>query len=232
MASLLKKTMPFRTTIEGTVNGHYFKCTGKGEGNPLEGTQEMKIEVIEGGPLPFAFHILSTSCMYGSKAFIKYVSGIPDYFKQSLPEGFTWERTTTYEDGGFLTAHQDTSLDGDCLVYKVKILGNNFPADGPVMQNKAGRWEPSTEIVYEVDGVLRGQSLMALECPGGRHLTCHLHTTYRSKKPASALKMPGFHFEDHRIEILEEVEKGKCYKQYEAAVGRYCDAAPSKLGHN
>nr|2A50_A Chain A, GFP-like non-fluorescent chromoprotein FP595 chain 1 [Anemonia sulcata]2A50_C Chain C, GFP-like non-fluorescent chromoprotein FP595 chain 1 [Anemonia sulcata]2A52_A Chain A, GFP-like non-fluorescent chromoprotein FP595 chain 1 [Anemonia sulcata]2A52_C Chain C, GFP-like non-fluorescent chromoprotein FP595 chain 1 [Anemonia sulcata]2A53_A Chain A, GFP-like non-fluorescent chromoprotein FP595 chain 1 [Anemonia sulcata]2A53_C Chain C, GFP-like non-fluorescent chromoprotein FP595 chain len=61
-ASFLKKTMPFKTTIEGTVNGHYFKCTGKGEGNPFEGTQEMKIEVIEGGPLPFAFHILSTSC--------------------------------------------------------------------------------------------------------------------------------------------------------------------------
>jgi hypothetical protein len=39
---------------------------------------------------------------------IKHVSGIPDYFKQSFPEGFTWERTTIFEDGGYLTAHQDT----------------------------------------------------------------------------------------------------------------------------
>nr|3CFA_L Chain L, GFP-like fluorescent protein [Anemonia sulcata]3CFA_M Chain M, GFP-like fluorescent protein [Anemonia sulcata]3CFA_R Chain R, GFP-like fluorescent protein [Anemonia sulcata]3CFA_S Chain S, GFP-like fluorescent protein [Anemonia sulcata]3CFF_L Chain L, GFP-like photoswitchable fluorescent protein [Anemonia sulcata]3CFF_M Chain M, GFP-like photoswitchable fluorescent protein [Anemonia sulcata]3CFF_R Chain R, GFP-like photoswitchable fluorescent protein [Anemonia sulcata]3CFF_S Chai len=62
MASLLTETMPFRMTMEGTVNGHHFKCTGKGEGNPFEGTQDMKIEVIEGGPLPFAFDILSTSC--------------------------------------------------------------------------------------------------------------------------------------------------------------------------
>jgi hypothetical protein len=68
----------------------------------------MKITVTEGGPLPFASDILATSWQYGSVALTKHLSEIPDYFKQSFPEGFTWERTTIYEDGGYLTAQQDT----------------------------------------------------------------------------------------------------------------------------
>nr|AOQ25779.1 blue chromoprotein 2 [Actinia tenebrosa] len=232
MSSLVKKDMCIKMTMEGTVNGHHFKCVGEGEGKPFEGTQVEKIRITEGGPLPFAYDILAPCCMYGSKTFIKHVSGIPDYFKDSLPEGFTWERTQIYEDGGYLTIHQDTSIQGDSFIFKVKVIGANFPANGPVMQKKTAGWEPCVEMLYPRDGVLCGQSLMALKCTDGNHLTSHLRTTYRSRKPANAVNMPKFHFGDHRIEILKEAEPGKFYEQYESAVARYCEAAPSKLGHH
>ena len=42
-------------------------------------------------PLPFTFN----------KCFTKYPKEIPDYFKQAFPEGLSWERSMTFEDGAF-----------------------------------------------------------------------------------------------------------------------------------
>nr|AAK71343.1 green fluorescent protein-like protein [Condylactis gigantea] len=221
MAGLLKESMRIKIYMEGTVNGYHFKCEGEGDGNPFEGTQNMRIRVTEGAPLPFAFDILSPCCAYGSKTFIKHTSGIPDYFKRSFPEGFTWEGTTIYEDGRVLTAHQDTSLEGNCPIYKVKVLGTNFPAASPVMKKVSGGWEPSTEIVYQDNGVLRGRNVMALKVSGRPPLICHLHSTYRSKK-ACALTMPGFHFADLRIQMPKK-KKDEYFELYEASVARYSD---------
>ena len=66
----------------------------------FRGTQTINLEVTEGGPLPFAFDILTTATQYGNRAFTKYPKGIPDYFKQSFPEGFSWVRTMVFGDGG------------------------------------------------------------------------------------------------------------------------------------
>nr|AVI59151.1 OLE1/tagRFP [Cloning vector pUbiCas9-Red]AVI59155.1 OLE1/tagRFP [Cloning vector pEciCas9-Red] len=230
MSELIKENMHMKLYMEGTVNNHHFKCTSEGEGKPYEGTQTMRIKVVEGGPLPFAFDILATSFMYGSRTFINHTQGIPDFFKQSFPEGFTWERVTTYEDGGVLTATQDTSLQDGCLIYNVKIRGVNFPSNGPVMQKKTLGWEANTEMLYPADGGLEGRSDMALKLVGGGHLICNFKTTYRSKKPAKNLKMPGVYYVDHRLERIKEADKETYVEQHEVAVARYCDL-PSKLGH-
>nr|WOD55017.1 tagRFP-T-msfGFP [Cloning vector pEnEOistagRFP-msfGFP] len=227
---LIKENMHMKLYMEGTVNNHHFKCTSEGEGKPYEGTQTMRIKVVEGGPLPFAFDILATSFMYGSRTFINHTQGIPDFFKQSFPEGFTWERVTTYEDGGVLTATQDTSLQDGCLIYNVKIRGVNFPSNGPVMQKKTLGWEANTEMLYPADGGLEGRTVMALKLVGGGHLICNFKTTYRSKKPAKNLKMPGVYYVDHRLERIKEADKETYVEQHEVAVARYCDL-PSKLGH-
>nr|AUO28692.1 GFP-RFP fusion protein [synthetic construct] len=221
VSELIKENMPMKLYMEGTVNNHHFKCTSEGEGKPYEGTQTMRIKVVEGGPLPFAFDILATSFMYGSRTFIKHPPGIPDFFKQSFPEGFTWERVTTYEDGGVLTATQDTSLQDGCLIYNVKVRGVNFPANGPVMQKKTLGWEASTETMYPADGGLEGACDMALKLVGGGHLICNLETTYRSKKPATNLKMPGVYNVDHRLERIKEADDETYVEQHEVAVARY-----------
>ena len=67
----------------------------------------MNLQVLAGGPLPFAFDILTTVFDYGNRTFVKYPKDIPDYFKQSFPEGFSWERSMTYEDGGICLATND-----------------------------------------------------------------------------------------------------------------------------
>ena len=64
------------------------------------GTQTIDLRVKEGGPLPFSFDILTQAFQYGNRAFTKYPDDIPDYFKQSFPEGYSWERTMTFEGLG------------------------------------------------------------------------------------------------------------------------------------
>ena len=47
----------------------------------------MDLTVVNGGPLPFAFDILTTVFDYGNRVFTKYPGDIADYFKKSVPEG-------------------------------------------------------------------------------------------------------------------------------------------------
>ncbi|XP_073251518.1 GFP-like non-fluorescent chromoprotein [Porites lutea] len=160
----------------------------------------MKLKVTKGAPLPFSIDILLPQEMYGSKPFIKYPKDIPDYIKLSFPEGITWERTMTFEDGAVCTASNDSRLVGNCFIYEVKFQGVNFPRDGPVMQKKTDGWEPSTERLYEWDGCQRGDVDMALKLKGGGHYTVNFKTTYKSKKPG--LKVPPYHFVDHKLVLL------------------------------
>ena len=64
----------------------------------------MTLWVTKGAPLPFSFDILSAVFLYGNRAFTDYPKEIVDYFKPSFPEGYTFERTLEFEDGGYCTA--------------------------------------------------------------------------------------------------------------------------------
>ena len=74
----------------------------------FRGKQSIDLTVKDGGPLPFAFDILTTVFEYGNRVFNKYPHDIADYFKQSFPEGHSWERSTTYEDCGIVASSQAT----------------------------------------------------------------------------------------------------------------------------
>nr|BBV24627.1 chromoprotein [Acropora tenuis] len=86
--------------------------------------------------MPFAWDILSPQSQYGSIPFTKYPEDIPDYVKQSFPEGYAWERIMNLEDGAVCTVSNDSSIQGNCFIYHVKFSGLNFPPNGPVMQKK------------------------------------------------------------------------------------------------
>ncbi|EDO42507.1 predicted protein, partial [Nematostella vectensis] len=80
---------------------------------------------------------------YGSKAFAKYPDGMTDFFKAAFENGgLSWERTKTFEDGGYCThsTHQNGSLH-----YHVTFHGINPKTDGPVMQKITMGWSPSVE---------------------------------------------------------------------------------------
>nr|ACD13193.1 green fluorescent GFP-like protein [Favites abdita] len=197
--SVIKPDMKIKLRMEGAVNGHKFAIEGEGKGQPFQGKQTMNLKVKEGGPLPFAYDILTTIFNYGNRVFAKYPDDIVDYFKQSFPEGYSWERSMTYEDGGICIATNDITLDGDCFVYKIRFDGVNFPAKSPVLQKKTQKWEPSTEKLYVRDGLLKGDVNMALLLEGGGHYRCDFKTTYKAKK---VVQLPDYHFVDHCIEIV------------------------------
>jgi len=72
----------------------------------------MDLEVVKGGPLPFAFDILTTAFQYGNRVFTKYPKrGLTDFFKQLFPEGYSWERTMDFgKDGGVCYVRNDITL--------------------------------------------------------------------------------------------------------------------------
>nr|WMV89012.1 PhoCl1-Min30 fusion protein [synthetic construct] len=143
---------------------------------------------------------------------------IPDYFKQSFPEGYSWERSMTYEDGGICIATNDITMEGDSFINKIHFKGTNFPPNGPVMQKRTVGWEASTEKMYERDGVLKGDVKMKLLLKGGGHYRCDYRTTYKVKQ--KPVKLPDYHFVDHRIEILSHDKDYNKVKLYEHAVAR------------
>ena len=65
----------------------------------LRGTQTINLTVTNGGPLPFAYDILTAAFEYGNRAFTQYPPDIPDYFKQTFPNGYSWERIMEFEGG-------------------------------------------------------------------------------------------------------------------------------------
>ncbi|XP_020605521.1 GFP-like fluorescent chromoprotein cFP484 isoform X2 [Orbicella faveolata] len=222
--SVIKPEMKIKLRMDGAVNGHKFVITGEGRGQPFEGKQTMDLTVIDGGPLPFAFDILTTVFDYGNRVFVKYPKDIPDYFKQSFPEGYSWERSMTYEDGGICLATNDIKMkkdddNRDCFFYEIRFDGVNFPANSPVMQKKTVKWEPSTEKMYVRDGVVKGDVNMALLLEGGGHYRCDFKTTYKAKK---VVQLPDYHFVNHRIEITwhdKDYDNVKLYEHAEAHSG-------------
>ncbi|MFK7725482.1 hypothetical protein ACI3EW_15685 [Pilosibacter sp. HC1M1C21] len=163
--------------------------------------------------------------MYGSRAFTKHPADIPDYYKQSFPEGFKWERVMNFEDGGTVTVTQDTSLEDGTLIYKVKLRGTNFPPDGPVMQKKTMGWEASTERLYPEDGVLKGDIKMALRLKDGGRYLADFKTTYKAKKP---VQMPGAYNVDRKLDITSHNEDYTVVEQYESE-GRHSTGGMDEL---
>lgn len=224
--AIIKEFMRFKVRMEGSVNGHEFEIEGEGEGRPYEGFQTAKLKVTKGGPLPFAWDILSPQFTYGSKAYVKHPADIPDYFKLSFPEGFKWERVMNFEDGGVVTVTQDSSLQDGEFIYKVKLRGTNFPSDGPVMQKKTMGWEASSERMYPEDGALKGEIKMRLKLKDGGHYTSEVKTTYKAKKP---VQLPGAYIVGIKLDITSHNEDYTIVEQYERAEGRHSTGGMDEL---
>nr|QAU55049.1 green fluorescent protein [Fimbriaphyllia ancora] len=216
--SVVKPDMKIKLRMRGTVNGHNFVIEGEGNGKPYEGTQTIDLKVIEGAPLPFAYDILTPAFQYGNRAFTNYPADIPDYFKQTFPEGYSWERIMIYEDQGMCMATSHISLEGNCFFYDIRFHGVNFPPNGPVMQKKIQKSEPSTEKMYERDGMLKGDVNMALLLKGGGHYRCDFRSSYKAKK---RVILPDYHYVDHRIEILSHEKDYSKVALHAIAKARY-----------
>ncbi|XP_073240456.1 GFP-like fluorescent chromoprotein cFP484 [Porites lutea] len=216
----VKDEMKIKLHMDGDVNGYKFKIEGNGQGKPYEGTQTINLTVTNGGPLPFAYDILTAAFEYGNRVFTQYPPDIPDYFKQTFPNGYSWERIMEFEDGAKCLVKSVISLqEADCFEYKIDFNGMGFPPNGPVMQKKTVKWEPSTEMMYMCGGELKGDVNMALLLEDGSHHRCDFKSIYKAMKPG--IQLPKYHYIDHRIEILEQKNNYNQVVLYEKAAARY-----------
>lgn len=80
----------------------------------FRGEHEINLTVKKGGPLPFAYDILTTAFSYGNRAFTEYPEGLYDYFKNSFGTrnpGYSWERSMIFEDFGVCLVTSKITLD-------------------------------------------------------------------------------------------------------------------------
>ena len=99
LASLIKSILKHKNNDVSCSSWEFFSYRGH---------NTVKLMVTKGGPLPFAWDILSPQFQYGSKVYVKHPEDIPDYKKLSFPEGFKWERVMNFEDGGVVAVTQDS----------------------------------------------------------------------------------------------------------------------------
>nr|ABB17952.1 red fluorescent GFP-like protein [Montipora efflorescens] len=200
----LTKNMTTKYRMEGCVDGHKFVITGDGIGDPFEGKQtSIDLCVVEGGPLPFSEDILSAVFDYGNRVFTKYPQDLVDYFKNSCPAGYTWQRSFLFEDGAVCTASADitVSVEENCFYHESKFHGVNFPADGPVMKKMTTNWEPSCEKITPIpnEGILKGDVTMFLLLKDGGRYRCQFDTVYKAKSDPKTIMMPDWHFIQHKL---------------------------------
>nr|ACD03134.1 red fluorescent protein [Zoanthus sp. EB-2008] len=190
-------TMKFR--MEGCVDGHQFVITGHGNGNPFTGEQTINLCVDKGGPLPFSEDILSAAFDYGNRLFTEYPQGIVDYFKNSCPAGYTWQRSFLFEDGAVCIASADISVKENCIHHYSTFYGVNFPVDGPVMKKVTYNWEPSCEKIIPIPSqeILKGDVSMYLLLKDGGRYRCQFDTIYKAKSKPKV--MPDWHFIQHKL---------------------------------
>ncbi|EDO41650.1 predicted protein [Nematostella vectensis] len=215
--SLSKDAMKLHFKMEGSVNGHCFEIQGVGEGKAFDGEHWSKLCVVKGKHLPFSFDILMPSMSYGTKQFAKYPAGMTDFFKAAVENGgLSWERTMTFEDGGYCTIVNTSELKDGSLHYHTNFHGINLKPDGPVMQKRTMGWLPSVETNIPRRDTLLGDINMLLKVNDGSFLRVQFETVYRFMKPVPAgFKMPPHHFMAYRLTRVDNDEHCDTVIQHE-----------------
>lgn len=71
-------------------------------------------------------------------------------------------------------------MEDNVFHYDIRFDGDRFDTNGPVMNKKTLKWEPSSESMYPgKDGALQGDVTRHLLLEDGEHLQCDFKTTYK-----------------------------------------------------
>jgi len=130
---LFRDEVPYAQIIEGTVNGgSKFRVEGKGIGSAEKGYQKGKW-VCKSGQLPIPWSVLTPTLGYGYLVFAKYPNGVANFPVESFPEGFSYDRTLTFENDGVITTHHDIFWQEGQVMNKVTFSAEGFKPDSPVI---------------------------------------------------------------------------------------------------
>jgi len=148
------KKIAVDTYVEGTINQEKFSIKGEGFIHGGEGTLEGDF-VCETGTLPFDWNALAQTLGYGTKVFVQYPTGLVDFFKQCMPQGYSQERVVSFKHDGTLHTSQTVTVDKGKIINRVKIIGTDFADDSPVLLRKIEMMMPSIEYTFPYNNGLK-----------------------------------------------------------------------------
>jgi len=141
------KQVPFHTMIQGAINGQAFTVEGKGLGD--SGTGKMKGKwVCTSGKLPMSWSAISATLGYGFKCFANFPNGLQHFFQDAMPEGYTQERVTRFQDDGTLKTYHEIHVQKGVVMNKITLQGEGFKADSPVLGDNLKCMLPTVERTF------------------------------------------------------------------------------------
>merc|ERR1712168_282269 len=127
-----RRELPFHTMIQGSINGQPFIVEGKGLGDSSVGKVRGKW-TCNSGKMPMSWAALASTLGYGMKCFALFPNGLLHFFQECMPEGYTQERVTRFQDDGTLKTYHEIHFQKGVIMNKITLQGEGFKADSPVL---------------------------------------------------------------------------------------------------
>jgi len=211
--ALFRKDVKYCMYVDGKVNGVEFKVEGEGTGYNGDGYQKGKF-ICTTGQLPISWAALASTLGYGYKCFSKYPNGLANFFQESMPEGYTQDRTVTYENDGVLTIHHDLTYEKGVVINRATFNAEGFKSDSPVLNNGIGNCLPSAEVLFPWQNGLRGivSAIYPLKNPapgGDKYIVARVETTHLPIVKNREVKLPGYHHLRAHLEQFQDVDDSR-----------------------
>ena len=104
------------------------------------------------------------------RCYTNFPNGIPHFYQQCMPEGWTQEREISFEGDGIIKTIHEISYEKGTVINNVKLVGTGFNEDSPVLNDGIGVFLPSTEMSYPVEDGIRSTTLHVSFCGIQRQL--------------------------------------------------------------
>nr|BCN13400.1 fluorescent protein [Cytaeis uchidae] len=143
--------LPFKCLVNGTVNGKRFVIEGEGIGNLKEGVHKGKY-VCTSGKLPMSWAALGPTFGYGIKLFARYPSDLGNLFKDSMPNGYSHERESKFDNDGTIIATHEIFIRNGTVHNNVKLTAANFKEDSPVLNGDIECSLPNYDTHLPIEG--------------------------------------------------------------------------------
>ncbi|CAH1259280.1 Hypp2224 [Branchiostoma lanceolatum] len=185
--------------ISGSINGNGFDITGRGSGNPKEGSEELQLKFNKGG-LQFSPWILVPHLGYGFYQYLPFPDGAMSPFQAAMHDGSGYQvrREIQYEDGATVTGIYRYTYEGSHIKGEFQVDGTGFPDEGPVMTNSLTDQDWSvTKMMYLDNKTVTSTADQTYTTASGKRYQGTVRTNNTFAKPITAnilQKQPMFVF--------------------------------------
>jgi len=192
---LFNNEIPFEMKLNGKVNGQEFTIEGKGLGSSKVGSVNGKW-VCTSGKCPISWPALGPTLGYGFKVFTNVPNGIPHWYQQTMPEGYTMERTFDWENDGNFKAYHEVSYHNGVVFNNVTLEAEGFRADSPVLNDGLKVMLNSIERIVPTANGCQTASMHFYPLKGkeNEYAQCKMMTIHNQLNPKKEVSKPHAYF--------------------------------------
>ena len=85
---------------------------------------------------------------FNFRCFSNFPNGLTHFFQECMPEGYTQERVTRFQDDGTLKTYHEIHFQKGVVMNKITLQGEGFKADSPVLTSGVKCFLPSAERTF------------------------------------------------------------------------------------